>query len=109
MILILTHPLRHKLVVSGRPVSQKEKENLLDMEPAQTITMSDCSLGTGQKGRSIIAYETRMSASSGLIATKVSATQCMALSSFEVEINGYFESFRTSPRYSKIANVGDSR
>jgi hypothetical protein len=44
-----------------------------------------------------------MSSNSGFIAAKVKATQYMALSSFEGEINGYFESFRTSSRYGNIA------
>ena len=104
-----THePREHHLLLAERVIrylGQTKDEPLVlgGFEPAQIRTLSDCSLGTGPKGRSIIAYGTRMSANSGFIATKVKATQYMALSSFEGEINGYFESFRTSARYLNIA------
>jgi hypothetical protein len=104
-----THePREHHLQLAERVIrylGQTKDEPLVlgGFEPAQIRTLSDCSLGTGPKGRSIIAYGTRMGANSGFIATKVKATQYMALSSFEGEINGYFESFRTSARYSNIA------
>jgi hypothetical protein len=104
-----THePRGHHLNLSERVIrylGQTKDEPLVlgGFEPAQIRTLSDCSLGTGPKGRSIVAYGTRMSMSSGFIATKVKATQYMALSSFEGEINGYFESFKTSARYANIA------
>jgi hypothetical protein len=104
-----THePRQHHLKLAERVIrylGQTKDEPLVlgGCSPAQIITLSDCSLGTGPKGRSIIAYGTRMGPSSGFIATKVKATQYMALSSFEGEINGYFESFRTSARYANIA------
>jgi hypothetical protein len=104
-----THePRQHHLKLAERVIrylGQTKDEPLVlgGLTPAQIITLSDCSLGTGPKGRSIIAYGTRMGPSSGFIATKVKATQYMALSSFEGEINGYFESFRTSARYANIA------
>ena len=104
-----THePREHHLILAERVIrylGQTMDEPLVlgGFEPAQIRTLSDCSLGTGPKGRSIIAYGTRLGTTSGFIATKVTATQYMALSSFEGEINGYFESFRTSARYANIA------
>ena len=104
-----THePRKHHLLLSERVIRYLGQTKDLPLvlgghEAAQLTTLSDCSLGTGPKGRSIIAYGSRMSASSGFIAAKVKATQYMALSSFEGEINGYFESFRTSAKFANIA------
>jgi hypothetical protein len=104
-----THePRQHHLLLAERVIrylGQTKDEPLVlgGFEPAQIRTLSDASLGTGPKGRSIIAYGTRLGTTSGFIATKVKATQYMCLSSFEGEKNGYFESFRTSARYANIA------
>lgn len=69
----------------------------------QLCTSCDASLGTGPKSRSIIAIGTRLSEKSGFVSTKVKATDYMALSSFEGEINGYFEGFKMSAREMNIA------
>jgi hypothetical protein len=104
-----THePRKHHLLLSERVIRYLGQTKDVPLvlgghEAAQITTLSDCSLGTGPKGRSVIAYGTRMSEKSGFIAVKVKATQYMALSSFEGEINGYFESFRTSAKFANIA------
>jgi hypothetical protein len=73
------------------------------LEAPQLETSCDASLGTGPKMRSVIAMATRMSSKSGFITAKCKATQYMALSSFEGEINGYFEGFKMSAREKNIA------
>jgi hypothetical protein len=73
-------------------------------EPAQILSMSDASEGTGPKMRSVIAYATRMDPLSGWICSKVKATDKISLSSFEAEINGYFEMFKQSAKCANVAS-----
>jgi hypothetical protein len=74
------------------------------LERPQLHTYSDASLATGPKMKSVIAYGSRMCENSGFISCKVTSTPRMALSSFEGEINGYFESFKSSAREKNIAS-----
>jgi hypothetical protein len=59
---------------------------------------SDASLATGPKGKSIIGTLLRFNPKSGAVRAKSKAMLKVALSSFEGEIGGLFESFRHSAR-----------
>jgi hypothetical protein len=52
------------------------------------IAFSDASLGTGPKGRSIIAYFIRLGEHAGAVAAKTRSTMTVCLSSFECEFDG---------------------
>jgi hypothetical protein len=69
----------------------------------QLMTLTDASLATGPKKRSIIAYGSRLNPKAGFITAKVKATQYISLSSFECELNGHFEGFKQSKNLFNIA------
>jgi hypothetical protein len=73
---------------------------------------SDASLSTGPKGKSIIGSLIRLNPKSGAIRGKSKAMLSVALSSFEGEVAGLFESFRHSARlqnfWAEIDGLRDS-
>jgi hypothetical protein len=71
-------------------------------ETKRIITLSDVSEATAPRYRSVLAYSTRFSTNSGMITSKVKASERVVLSSMEGELTGYFESFKTS---AKIGNL----
>jgi hypothetical protein len=73
-------------------------------EEKQMMTLSDASEATAPKFRSVISYGTRFSTNSGMISTKVKATERIALSSMEGELTGYFEAFKTSAKLGNLVS-----
>jgi hypothetical protein len=57
-------------------------------DPIEVLTYTDASLNTAPKGRSVIAYGTRLGMKAGLVSAKAQATMDVVLSSFEAELHG---------------------
>jgi hypothetical protein len=77
------------------------------MEHQQIIGMSDASLATGKKGRSIIGTLVRLSVLAGAIRAKCRSTDYVSLSSMECELNGYFDLFKVTARIDNLINEID--
>ena len=55
----------------------------------EVLTYTDMSMNTGPKGKSVIAYGTRLGPKAGLVSSKAKATVDVVLSSFEGELEGH--------------------
>ena len=66
------------------------------------ITITDASLGTGPKSRSVLGMVTRLTPHGGAIITKGKATVDVKLSSFNGEIGGMFEGVKVGARVRNI-------
>ena len=75
LILYLHHTRNVELILGGT-------------DPMEILTTTDATLNTAPKGRSVIAYATRLGANAGLISAKCRATVDVTLSSFESELHG---------------------
>ena len=64
----------------------------------QLISYTDASLGTGPKGRSIIGSITKLNDYAGAISATSTATTNVYLSSFESELDGLTNTFKSSNR-----------
>lgn len=71
-------------------------------EPAELICISDASLGIGPRTRSIICTVVRLSEHAGAVRAKTKALDYVTLSSFESELNGYFEATKQLARYRNL-------
>jgi hypothetical protein len=57
-------------------------------EDIKVTAYSDCSLGTGPKGRSIVGLATKLHPLSGAVSAQSKSTQCVVLNIFEGELDG---------------------
>jgi hypothetical protein len=99
-----TKPRRHHLEVAKRVaaylIHTKDIPLILGGEDVLKVyASSDASLSTGPKGKSIIGSLFRFNPKSGAVRAKSKAMLSVALSSFEGEVAGLFESFKHSARF----------
>ena len=75
VILYLYHTRDIKLILGGK-------------DQLEIITTTDATLNTAPKGRSVIAYATRLGVRAGLVSAKCRASIAVLLSTFESELHG---------------------
>jgi hypothetical protein len=97
-------PRRHHLEVAKRVAAYLFHSKDIPLiiggkELLKIYASSDASLATGPKGKSIVGTLLRFNPKSGAVRAKTKAMMKVALSSFEGEISGLFESFRHSARF----------
>lgn len=103
-----THAPRHHHIACARRVVAYLKSTehiplvLGGQGEKRIITITDASLGTGPKGRSVMGMVTRLTPHGGAIITKGKATMDVKLSSFNGEIGGMFEGVKMGARVRNI-------
>ena len=87
------HPRVHHMKMAARVIlylkSTREVQLILGgTDPLQILTTTDATLNTAPKGRSVIAFATRLGPRAGLISAKCRASVAVMLSTFESELHG---------------------